>query len=62
MYKREKRSGYGNASELYNELLGIYFFEYEALSEAKRRKLGNKYYPTNLFLETYDYDDLFKDE
>ena len=28
-----------------------------ALSNSKKRKLGNKYGPINLFLETYNYDD-----
>ena len=45
-----------DASELYNEYLEIYFDEYKALSSAKKRKLGNKYDPINLFLEAYDYD------
>ena len=45
---------YNNASELYNEYLEIYFDEYKALSGSHKRNLGNKYDPTNLFLETYD--------
>ena len=27
-----------------------------ALSDIKKRKLGNKYKPINLFIETYNYD------
>ena len=44
---------YDNASELYNEYLGIYFDQYMALPDAEKRKLGNKYDPKNLFLEWY---------
>ena len=36
---------YDNASKLYNEYLEIYFDEYKALSDAQKRKLGNKYDP-----------------
>ena len=53
---------YDNASKLYNEYLEIYFDEYEALSDAQKRKLGNKYDPINLFLETYNYDAWFENE
>ena len=31
-----------------------------ALSDNKKRKLGNKYDPIILFLETYNYDDWFQ--
>ena len=60
MYKKEKKGVYHNALELQNGFLGIYFFEYEALSETEKRKLGNKYCPANLFIETYSYDDWCK--
>ena len=53
---------YDNASKLYNEYLEIYFDEYKALSDAQKRKLGNKYDPINLFLETYNYDAWFENE
>ena len=53
---------YDNASKLYNEYLEIYFDEYKALSDAQKRKLGNKYDPINLFLETYNYDNWFENE
>ena len=33
-----------------------------ALSDKKKRKLGNKYDPINLFLETYNYDDWFENK
>ena len=45
-----------NASELQNEALGIFFFF------LIRGFFGNKYYLTNLFLETYNYDGWFKYE
>ena len=48
--KRKKTTVYDNASELYNEYLEIYFDEYKALSDVKKRNLGNKYDPINLFL------------
>ena len=51
-----------DASELYSEYLEIYFDEYKALSSAKKRKLGNKYDPINLFLEAYNYDVEFENE
>ena len=46
---------YDNASELYNEYLEIYYDQYMALSDAKKKNLGNKYDPKNLFLQGYDY-------
>ena len=33
-----------------------------AFSDALKRKLGNKYDPTNLFLETYNYDVWFENK
>ena len=47
---------YDTASELYNDLLEVYFHKYKALSDVKKRKLGNKYDRINLFLEGYNYD------
>ena len=32
------------------------------LSDNKKRKLGNQYNLVDLFLETYNYDDWFKNE
>ena len=32
------------------------------LSDAKKRKLSNKYAPATLFLETYNYDVSFENE
>ena len=46
-----------NASEIYNEYLEICFNEYKALLDAQTKKLSKKYYPINLFLETYIHDD-----
>ena len=54
---------YNTASELYNDLLGIYFDEYYELSDAKRNKMKYKYDPKKLFLETYNnYNVLFENE
>ena len=48
---------------MHNEYLETYFDQYMALLDDKKRKLGNKYDPVNLFLvETYNYDDWFKNE
>ena len=46
---------YNNALELYNVYLEIYVNQYMALSDAEKRKLGDKYDPENLFLKGYDY-------
>ena len=47
---------YGKASELYNGYPEIYFNEYKALLQMlKKRKVGNKYDPVSLFLETYNF-------
>ena len=50
---------YDNASELYNDYLEVYF---DTFSEIKKRKLGNKYDPTNLFHETYNYETWFQNK
>ena len=47
-------SVYDNASEPSNECPEIYFDKYMALSGAKKGTLGNKYTPTNVFLETFN--------
>ena len=48
---------------MYNDYLKIYFDQYMALSDAKKRKLGNKYDPVNLFLvDAYNYDNWFENE
>ena len=36
----KKATGYDDDSELYKVLLEIYFYEYRALSDDKKRKLG----------------------
>ena len=46
---------YNNASELYDKYLEICYDQYMALSEARKKKLGNKYDPKNVFLKGYDY-------
>ena len=49
---KKKASAY---SELYNNLLGIYYNEYNELSDAQRRKLDDNYDPKNLIPKGYDY-------
>ena len=60
--KEKKPTVYYNASELYNEYLEIYFNQYNYLSDARKRKFGNKYDPINLFLETHNYNTWFENE
>ena len=43
MHKRKKEAVYNNTSELYNKYLEIYFNQYDALSDAKKRNLVYKY-------------------
>ena len=43
-------------------MLEIYFYKYKAVSDGKKGKLGNKYDPINLFLETYNYNVWFENE
>ena len=51
---------YNTASELYNDLLGIYFGEYYELSGPK--KIESKYDPDKLFLKAYNFDIWFENE
>ena len=51
-----------NASDLHNEYLEIYFDEYKAFSDVKKRNVGNKYDLINLFLETYKYNVWFENK
>ena len=44
------------ASELYNELLKMYFDEHVHFSFSKTRKLGPKYDAKSLFLNGYYHD------
>ena len=53
---------YNTASELCNDLLGIYFDEYCELPDAKRKTVESKYDPDKLFLKTYNYDAWFENE
>ena len=55
-------SVYDNTSGLNNEFIEIYFDEFVALLHADKRKLVNKYDPTNLFLETFIYDNWFENK
>ena len=59
--KEKKTTVHDNVSGIYM-YLETYFDQYMALSDSKKRKLGNKYDSVNLFLETYNYDDWFKNE
>ena len=60
--KEKKTTVHDNALELYNDYLEIYFDEYKTPSDARKKELGNKYNPINLFLETYNYDVWFENE
>ena len=42
--------------------LETYFDQFMALSDNKKRKLGNKDDPVNLFIETCNYEECFKNE
>ena len=59
--KERKVSVYDNTPELYSEYLEIYFGQYMALLDARKRKLENKYNPINLFLDTYSYNSWFEE-
>ena len=43
-------------------MLGIYFDEYDELSDAKRKNMEPKYGPKKLFLKKYNYDNWFENE
>ena len=49
-------------SQLYNELLEIYFHKYNELNDAKISKMDTKYDSNNLFHKTYSYDPRFENE
>ena len=53
---------YDEALDLCNDLLEIYFKEYNELSDAKRNKMKHKYNPTKSFLETCSYHVWFENE
>ena len=53
---------YGKASKIYNEFPGIYFDEYNDLSDAERTKMDPKYNPTTLTLDACDFDELYTKE
>ena len=48
---------YNTALELHNDLLGTYFDEYFALSDAKRSKINPEYAPATLILVEKNYSD-----
>ena len=60
--KRKKTNIYNQASELYIDLLAIYFDKNYELSDAKRKTLESKYDPDKLFLETCNSDVWFENE
>ena len=51
----KKTNVHDKASELYNELLEIYYEEHCYLSHAKRKKMNCKYKPKKFFIKGYDY-------
>ena len=53
--KEKKVVVYGNASELYNVYLEIYFNEYKTVSDAQKRNLSNKY---NLLMYLLKHEEL----
>ena len=53
---------YGKASKIYNEFPGIYFDEYNDLSDAERTKMDPKYNPTTLTLDACEFDELYTKE
>ena len=60
--KKKKSNVYGKASDLNNDLLGIYVDEYSELSDVKRKKIESKYDPTSLLFETCNYTRRFQNE
>ena len=60
--EKKKTNVFNAASELYNDLLGIYFDEYYELPNAKKEKIESKYDPTELFLKPYNCDVWFENE
>ena len=60
--KRKKTNIYNQASELYIDLLAIYFNKNYELSDAKSKTLESKYDPDKLFLETCNSDVWFENE
>ena len=52
--KTRKISVQNTALQLYNELLEVYFLEYNDLSDAKRKRMDPKFDPAKLTLDAYD--------
>ena len=59
--KEKKMTVYDDACELCNEVADICLNEAKALSDAEK-ELGNKYDPTNFFLEAYNCDTWFENQ
>ena len=59
--KKKKTNVTTTASELYSDLLRIYFDQYNDLSDAERSKVEPKYDPVNLILDEYDYKQCFEE-
>ena len=53
---------YHAVSELFNEVLRIYFDKYCDFSDARRKKVDTKYIPDNLMSDTYHYKNRFEKE
>ena len=51
---------YNTVSELYDDLLGIYFDEYNDLKVAKWKKINSEYDPIYLFPEPYQHINTIK--
>ena len=51
-----------NAANLYDTLLTIYFNDYNNIKNKKTEEMDKKYDPSNLFLEGYKYDILYKED
>ena len=62
MKKKNKKKRVWCNFRIIEWFLGIYFDEYNELPNAKRNKMDPKYDLDNLFLETYNYDDWFKNQ
>ena len=60
--EKRKTNVYDKSSELYNDLLEIYFDEYNDLQVSKRKKINSKYNPDNLMLDTCEYENWYEEE
>ena len=53
---------YDKYSELYNDLIAIYFDKCNDLSVATRKKVNPEYNPDNLRLDRYEYENWYEEE